>query len=160
MPCIRVAGLRESVAHGLEREARRIDVAHLVPAQRRRDARLRGRPDRVGGGNRPVARVLAEVDEHPFAIGHPPGRCCDPLVADPALDLLGERLGEAAHLRKRELGPDRRQDVEPGRARGLRVGAQPELAHELADCERDPPHMRPLALGARVEVDQKVVGAL
>ncbi len=70
----RVAGLREPIAHRLDREERRIDVADLVPAQRRRDPGVRRRAHRVGAGDRPVTRVLAEVDEDPLAVGDPPGR--------------------------------------------------------------------------------------
>ena len=102
------------------RERGRIDVGDLVPAKRRRDARVGGRAHRVGAGDRPVAGVLAEVDEDALAVGDPPGRRRDPLVADPPLDLLGERLREAAHLGERQLGPDRREDVQPGRPGGLR----------------------------------------
>ena len=82
------------------------------------------RAHRVGARDRPVAGVLAEVDEDADAVGDPPGRRRDALVADPPLDLLGERLREPAHLRERQLRPDRRQDVQPRRARGLRERAR------------------------------------
>ena len=118
------------------------------------------RPDRVGARDRPVAGVLAEVDEDADPVGDAPGRRGDALVADPPLDLLGERLREPAHVRERQLGPDRRQDVQPCRARGLRERREPELVHHLAHDERDLAHERPLPVARRVEVDQQVVGPL
>ncbi len=132
----------------------------LVPEQRRRDARVRRGADRVRRGDRPVARVLAVVDEHADAIGDAPRRRRDRLVVDTALDLDRKRLREAANLGKRQLGLDRREDVEARRARRLRVRAQPELVHHLAHDERDLAHERPLAVARRVEVDQQIVGLL
>ena len=82
------------------------------------------------------------------------------LVADAPLDLLGERLRKAAHVGERQLRLDRREDVQPGRARRLRVRAQTELVHHLAHDQRDLAHERPLAVARRVEVDQQVVGPL
>ena len=61
---------------------------------------------------------------------------------------------------KRQLGLDRREDVQPGRAGGLRIRREAELVHHLAHDERDLAHVRPLAVGARVEVDQQVVRQL
>jgi len=82
------------------------------------------------------------------------------LVADPPLDLLREGLREPAHVREQQLGLDRRQDVETGRARGLRVARQPELVEYLTDDERDCQHVVPLVVRRRVQVDQHVVGPL
>ena len=160
MPCIGSPTCAIRVGHRLDRERRRVDAGDLVPAQRRRDARVRRGAHRVRRGDRPVARVLAEVDEDADAIGDAPRRRRDRLVVDAPLDLLRERLREPAHLREQQLRLDRREDVEAGRARRLRIRAQPELVHHLAHDERDLAHERPLAVGRRVEVDQQVVGPL
>ena len=153
-----VADLVEALAHRLEREPGRVGARHLLPGQRCRGPRVGGRTDRVGGGDRPVARVLAVVDEDAPPVGHLPGRGRDILVADAPLDLLRERLGEAPHLRKPELRLDRREDVQPCRAGGLRERGEPELVHHLLDHHRDLAHIGPGVALARVEVDQEVVG--
>src|SRR5689334_16476146 len=62
-PAHRIADGGNPVAHRLDGEGGRVDVADLVPAKRRGDACVRHGPDRVRAGDRPVARVLAEVDE-------------------------------------------------------------------------------------------------
>ena len=59
-----------------------------------------------------------------------------------------------------QLRLDRRHDVQPGRARGLRIRGEAELVHHLAHDERDLSNVRPLAVGRRVEIDQQVVRPL
>src|SRR5262249_58967316 len=88
----------------------------LLPARGSRRTGIRRRPDRIGGGDRPVAGVLAVVDEDALAVGHLPRRRSHALVADPPLDLLGNSLGETPHLWERQLGPNRAQNVESRRA--------------------------------------------
>ena len=99
----RIADVRDPRRHRLERERLRLDGRDLVPAERRRDARVRRRPHRVRRRDRAVARVLAEVDEHADAIGDAPRRRRDRLVVDAPLDLrrrapsrTGARPGTAA----------------------------------------------------------------
>ena len=88
-------------------KAARIDVGDLVPAQGRGDPGVGGRAHRVSTRDRPVAGVLAEVDEDADAVGHAPRGRRDALVAHPALDLLGEGLREHPHVREPQLGADR-----------------------------------------------------
>ena len=88
--------------------------------ERRRDARVGRRPHRVGRRDRPVARVLAEVDEHADAVGDAPRGRRDRLVVDAPLDLLGQRLREPAHVGEQHSRLIGRQDVEPRCARRLR----------------------------------------
>ncbi len=156
----RVTDLRDSLPHRLDRERGRVDSGNLLPQQRGRNTRVRGRPHRVGGRDRLVARVLAEVDEDAAPVLDPPRRRRDLLVADAPLHLLGQGLREAPHLRELELGLDRRHDVHPRRTGGLGVRREPELIHDLANHDCDLAHVRPLPVGARVEVDQQVVRLL
>src|SRR5207244_3159626 len=155
-----VSDLRHAVSHRLDREDGGIDRRDLVPAKRCRDPGIGSRAHRVRRRDRAVARVLAEVDEDAPAIGHAPRGRRDLLVADAALDLLRQRLREAADLREEQLRFDRRQDVEPRRARGLGVRGEAELVHHLAHDERDLPDIRPLSVRSRVEIDQQIVGPL
>ena len=64
--------LGEPRRHGRERERLGLDVGHLVPAQRHRDARVGQRPDRVGRRDRPVLGVLVVVEEDAVALLLPP----------------------------------------------------------------------------------------
>ena len=80
------------------RERLRLDARDLVPPERCGDARVGRRPDGVRRRDRPVARVLAEVDEHADAIGDTPRRRRDGLVVDAPLDLLRQSLREPTHV--------------------------------------------------------------
>ncbi len=50
--------------------------------------------------------------------------------------------------------------MEPRRAGRLRIGGESKLLHHVAYDDRDFAHIRPLAVGGRVEVDQEVIGLL
>jgi hypothetical protein len=142
------------------REGIRFHLGHLLPAKWRRGARILRRADRVGGGDRPVARVLAVIDEDAASVGHLPRRRGNILIADPSFHLLRQGLCEATHLGERELRPDGNLDVEPGRAGGLREARQVELVQHHLDHERDRANVIPRIALAGIEVDEHVVGAL
>src|SRR5439155_716853 len=150
-----VTDVREAIAHREKRELRRIDVGHLVPAQRRGRARVRHRADRVRRGDRPIERVLPIVDEHAGAILHHPGDRRDLWHA--VRDLGRDRLRETAHLGERQLGDDRREDVHAGDTRRLRIRRQRELIEHLLHDHRDLAHVLPRVALARVEIDEHVV---
>ena len=123
----------------------------LLPLQRRRDARVGRRPHRVRRRDRTVARVLAEVDEHADAIGDAPRRGRDPLVTDPPLDLLGDRLGEAAHVREEHSGLIGARMCRPVAPDVFGYERSPSSSSTVAHDERDLAHERPLpvAVGSR-----------
>jgi hypothetical protein len=102
MPLVRSPTSSMPLAHRGQRERAPPYRPDLVPVERRRGPRVRDRPDRVCRRDRPVARVLAVVDEDSRPVGHLPRRRRHALVTDPPLDLLRHRLRQTApHLGKR-----------------------------------------------------------
>ena len=135
-------------------------VVDLVPADRRRHAGLGHAPDRVGGGDRVVARVLVVVDEElrGVAVLAPPRR--RDLSPGPPLDLACERQRAAAYVLEAVVGRDPHVDVHPRPAAGLGEADGTELVEHLVGDVGDPLHGGPVALRTRVEVDAPLVGLL
>src|SRR2546429_111031 len=129
-------------------------------AKRRGGAGVGGGRERLGGSASPVAGVLAVVAEDALAIGDLPRCRRHALIGDAPLHLLRDGLGKPPHRGKRKLRPDRRQNVQAGRAGGLRICRQLEVVEHLLDDERDHQDVLPLIVRRRVEVDQHVVRAL
>ena len=96
MPAWRSPTSREPRRHRRQREVGGVAVVDLVPGQRRRDARVRRRPHRVGAGDRAVLRVLVVVEEDAVALLLPPLARRERRRAP--LDLARERQRGAAHL--------------------------------------------------------------
>src|SRR5689334_6349927 len=63
---------RESLWHRRQGDGVRVAVANLVPRQRRRHARVRLWPYRVGARNRTILGVLVVIEEHAVALFFPP----------------------------------------------------------------------------------------
>src|SRR4051794_19003500 len=61
-PTHRITDVGDARRHRLDRERLRLDGRDLFPAERRRDARVRRRPNGIRRRDRAIARVLAEVD--------------------------------------------------------------------------------------------------
>ena len=145
-----------------DRERGRVDVGDLVPAQRRRDAGVGRGADRVGAGDRPVAGVLAEVDEDADR-----GRRRARSSSRPRWSPIRRSTSSASAFAnrrtsgKRELGLDRREDVEAGRARrSSGTTASPSsssTSRTTSAISRTNGHC---PSRRRVEVDQQVVGQL
>src|SRR3954465_12381543 len=102
-PCRQIAPFGNPPGHRLDREAARLHVGNLVPVERRRDPRVRRRADGVRRGDRPVTGVLTEVDEDAAAVGDPPRRRRDLLVANAPLDLLRNPFRKPANVRKADV---------------------------------------------------------
>ncbi len=152
----------DPLGHRLDREPLGLDVGDFRPRERRRDARVRRRPHRVGACDRPVARVLAEVDEHaaPSATRHVVSR--DRLVADAPLDLLGNRPSQTcARPETRSSGRIGVMNVEPVAPERLREGttglSSSSTSRTTSAIRRTCGHC---PSGRRVEVDQHVVRSL
>ena len=150
MPCI--GSPAAAIRDGIERtvNAAGSTVATSAQLQRGRDARVRCRPHRVRRGDRPVAGVLAEVDEDADPIRDTPRGRGDRLVAHAPLDFLGECLREPAHLGKRQLRPDRE------RARGARW--RPRSSDRSAGPARPSPRARPGRSRERVATGRRSSG--
>src|ERR1043166_10179311 len=90
---VRVADLCEALRDGGKREGLRLDGGHFVPVERRGDARVGGRTDRVGRRDRAVLGVLVVVQEDAVALLLP--RFARGELRRAALDLAsqGERGG-------------------------------------------------------------------
>ena len=86
---------------------------------------------RVGAGDRVVARVLVEIDEHlgRVTVLAPPRR--SGMVRDAALDLAGEGERGLAHLGEVPAGLDADVDVDAVPARGLGIAGDVELVEDL-----------------------------
>ena len=97
--------------------------------ERRRDPRVRERPDRVRRGDRPVLRVLVVVEEHAVALLLPPLRGGD--RRRPPLDVARDREGGPANLRVRPLPLDADVDVDAARAGRLRPADEPDGLQRL-----------------------------
>ncbi len=108
---------------------------HLVPGQRRRHARVRQRPDRVGGRDGAVLGVLVVVDEDPVPLLLPPLRRGQ--VGSAPLDLPRHRHRRPAHVGERPAGRDPRVDVHAARPRRLRPPGQPEVGQHRPGHQRD-----------------------
>ncbi len=151
-----VADRAQPLRHVVDPEVARLGVRDLVPRERARHARVRRRPDGVAGGDGAVARVLVVVDEHAVALLLPPlggGQ-----VGGAALHLARHRQRRPAHLEEVPLRLDPHVDVDPLRARGLGVAAQPVLGQHVAHHHRRPPHRVPGDPRRRIEVDAQLVG--
>ena len=123
--------------------------------ERARHARVGGRADRVAGGDGAVARVLVVVDEHAVALLLPPLARRE--VGRAALDLARQGERRAADAQRVPLRHDPDVDVDPLRARRLRVAAEPVLGEHVADDHRRAPHRVPRHPVAGVEVDAQLV---
>ena len=148
--------------HRLERERRRARrSATSSQPERGRHARVGRRPHRVRA-TRSCGRVRSGRSRRTRPTRSATRHVVVATAWSPTRRSTSSAIAFAkpAHLGEQQLGPDRREDVQPGRAGRLRVRAQPELVQHLAHDERDLAHVRPLAVARRVEVDQQVVGPL
>ena len=148
--------LAQARGHRVDAQVAGLDAGDLVPVQRAGHARVRGRAHRVAGGHRSVAGVLVVVDEHAVALLLPPLARRE--VGSATLDLARERQRGAADAERVPLGHDPDVDVDPLRARRLRVAAQAVVGEHVADDERGAAHDVPLDARRRVEVDAQLVG--
>ena len=157
---VQVADLREPLRHREDGEVVGLAAVDLVPADRRRHPGLGHAPDRVGGGDRVVARVLVVVDEElrGVAVLAPPRR--RDLSPGPPLDLACERQRAAAYVLEAVVGRDPHVDVHPRPAAGLGEADGTELVEHLVGDVGDPLHGGPVTLRTRVEVDAPLVGLL
>jgi hypothetical protein len=151
----RIAERPQPLGHGVEPQLARVDVGHLVPGDRARDARIGRRAHRVGRGDRAVARVLVVVDEHAVALLLPPLARRERRAP---LDLAGQGQRGAAHLGERPRGLDPDVDVHALRPARLRVAAQLMLLQHVAHDHRDLAHISPTDSRRGVEVDPQLIG--
>ena len=154
----------------------RLDVVDLVPADRRRDGALADPADRVGAGDRVVARVLVVVDEHlvwrrgPCATtssSRPAGSAARPRGRTRARRGARRRTPSAARSGRRRASRSRPRSSasRPRRARRAprerrgRRGARPLRSALWHRVEVDPPLVRLLDVGParvpRVELDRR-----
>ena len=109
--------------------------------ERRRDARVGERADRVRRAGRAVLGVLVVVEEDAVPLLLPPLRRRERRRAP--LDLARERERGAAHLGERPARLDAHVDVHPARAARLRPAAKPELLEQRLHLQRDAAHVVP-----------------
>ena len=120
--------------HALEHDRHRVDrrvelVVDLVPAQRRRDRRVRLRPHGVDGSDRLALAVLVRVDQDAApARLRPFGRR---ELRMRARDRAGDDFGERARLLERRAAVERHEHVEALAAGGLRERDEAELVEQL-----------------------------
>ena len=132
-------------------------VGDLVPGERRRDARIGPRPDRVRGGDRAVFGVLVVVQEHALTFLFPPlarraTRACAARLRAPAparLDAPGRRsiVARCAHRRASRASP-----------RSLAIPTSPRSSSVARTDAGDLADLRPLHARHRIEIDAQLVG--
>src|SRR5436190_12908647 len=71
---MRVAEVAKPAGHGGYCEIRGLAVGHLVPGERRRNARVRGGTHGIRGAGRSILGVLVVVDEYAMTLFLPPFR--------------------------------------------------------------------------------------
>ena len=155
-PAPRVADPGEPLGHRRDRERLGLAARDLVPGQRRRDARVGQRPDRVGRGDGSVLGVLVVVEEDAVALLLPPLRRRPSGHA--RLDVARQRQSRAADLGIRPATLDAHVDVDPAGARRLRPPDEPHSFERLLAGHRDVADLRPFDARYRVEVDPQLVG--
>ena len=129
---------------------------HLVPRQRRRDARQGERPERVGSDRGLGGVVLAPVDEHlalSKVASHVRQDLAGVLPFHPAGNLVG--LGVSLLPRPRWVEP--RVQLHPLRAAGLRVRLQPAPLELVAEPERHDATLDDRRRRTRVQIEDHQV---
>ncbi len=152
-----VAQLLEPLEDVVDPEVLRRDaLVDLLPQQRRRDRRAGLGTQRVDGGDvrAPAVHVVVDEDLAGALVDLPRHRH---VLAVGAFDRPAERADEVAHLVVGPAGFDRHVDLDPGRARGLRVPREPERPERGSDVARDDQDVLE-ARAHRVEVEEEVVG--
>src|SRR5664280_120255 len=114
---VRVPQAREPLGDGPHGERRRVHGGHLVPGQRRRDARVGPGPDGVRAGDGAVLRVLVVVDEDAVALLLPPAARGE--LRNPALDVASECQRGATDLGEGPATLDPDVDVDAAATRRL-----------------------------------------
>ena len=154
-----VADLGEARRHRREREVRGLAGVDLVPGQRRRHARVRRRPHRVGARHRAVLRVLVVVEEHAVALFLPPlargqsrARAARPRAPAPAPPGAPRRTSSAARCARRRACRASPTSSASRRGRSRRAW-RCTTPRDLADlAPRDARH--------RIEIDAQLVGMI
>src|SRR5262245_58089667 len=110
---VSIAHRRKPRWHRRQREVAWLAGVDLVPGQRRRDARVRLGPYRVGGRDGAILRVLVVVEEHAVALFFPPLARGE--VGGTAFDLAREGKRGAAYLGERPAPLDANVNVNASR---------------------------------------------
>ena len=151
-----IADRPEALRHGREREVGGVCCVHLVPRERRRYARVRGRPHRIGRSDGAVLGVLVVIDEHAVALFLPP--LAGGELRGAPLDLARQRQRRPAHFAETPAPLDAHQHVQTAAPRGLGPPGEPEVPQRGADDLRHLAHLHPLDAGNGIEVDSQLVG--